>query len=331
MISPDRLHADPHWFPQNLDWAEGELVLIPTSRDRLSSQPFMDGRSDFSMGEPQRLSLSQALAGSPEQVPQPDRMIFHVGFCGSTLLATVLDQPGRTFVLREPNLLAELAGAHRDGVAIDEALSFARRLLRRRWSPNEFVVCKPSNWVNNLLPQFVSEPTAVRPLFMTMNARSFLVAAFRGGRDRLAFLIRLAAHLSSALEDGPNLWRIGSVTTADPLDRAARLVLLAHELQMRLFAAAQAHGRWDDKHCLEFSEVQRDLPAAAGKASRALGLSLSGSELARAVRLMDDKHAKQTGLHFSAARRVCQDRDVEQHHGSRINAALAWGRSAFTH
>ena len=315
--------ADPHWFPHHLDLAKGELLLFPTTRERLAAEPFVDGRSDFSTGKAMQIGLAEAIDGAPDS-PGPDRMIFHVGFCGSTLLATVLDQPGRCFVAREPNLLAELASARSHGKAIAAPLDLARRLLRRRWSEGEVVACKPSNWVNNLLPELLAEPASIRPVFITMEPRAFLLAAFRGGRDRLAFLIRLAAHLAATAPGGQALWQAGSVETADPLERAARLVLVALELQLRLFRSAAPSG--EDQR-LSFADIQNDLPMAARRAARALDLPLDDREIAEAVNASQGRHAKQRGLSYSAERRAGEDEEVERHHGKRIDAALEWGRS----
>jgi hypothetical protein len=324
LTSTERMLADPHWFPHHLDLAADELLLYPTTRERLAAEPFIDGRSDFSTGEGRRIGLAGATVAAPDS-PGPDRMIFHVGFCGSTLLATVLDRPGSCFVAREPNLLAELASAPSAGADIAAPLALARRLLRRRWAEGEIVACKPSNWVNNLLPELLADPASIRPVFITMEPRAFLLAAFRGGRERLAFLIQLAAHLATTAPGGAAMWQAGSVDTADPLDRAARLVLVAHALQNRLFAAG---GPWGEGHRIDFADLQRDLLGAAVKAAHALDLPLSENEIGEAVNTAQGRHAKQRGLSYSAERRAAQDEEVERHHGARIDAALKWGRSA---
>jgi hypothetical protein len=312
--------ADPHWFPHHLDLTAGVLLLYPTTRERLAAEPFIDGRSDFSTGEGRRIGLAEAIAAAPDSVG-PDRMIFHVGFCGSTLLATLLDRPGSCFVAREPNLLAELASAQSRGEEVGAPLDLARELLRRRWLEREVVACKPSNWVNNLLPELLAEPASIRPLFITMSPRAFLLAALRGGRERLAFLIQLAAHLVPAVAGGDAMWQVGSVDTADPLDRAARLVLVAHALQGRLFAAG---ADWGEEHRIDFADLQRDLFGAAVKAARALDLPLSEEDIGEAVRVQQGRHAKQRGLDYSAERRAAEDDEVERHHGERIDRALQW-------
>jgi hypothetical protein len=323
-----RLLADPHWFPHHIDLETGELALSPATRERLAAEPFIDGRSDFSTGPPIRVKLADALATDDRSDVEPDRMIFHVGFCGSTLLATLLDRPGRVFVAREPNVLAELANAKIAGADVDLPLRLVRHLLRRPWSAGEKTVCKPSNWVNNLLPEFTREPAAIRPLFISMEPRAFLVAAFRGGRDRLAFLISLAAHLASAASGGREAWRAASAAAADPLDRAARIVLAAHHMQTRLFAVAQAEGGWGAEHRLDFSNLQADPSEAARQASRALEVDLSNAELVEAVEAKAGQHAKQRSVGYSAERRATEDQAVEHHHRARIDAALEWSRSA---
>lgn len=90
-------------------------------------------------------------------------MDLHTGFCGSTLLATVLDQPARALVLSEPHLLAALAEQAKGFPSVQTVLWQALGLLHRPLTAGEQVVRKPTNWFNNLVPLLAAAPTTVLP------------------------------------------------------------------------------------------------------------------------------------------------------------------------
>jgi hypothetical protein len=314
---------DPCWFPHRIDFAEGTLELRPTTRDRLAAEPFIDGRTDFSTGASHLVPLDRALATALVPGSEPDRLIFHMGFCGSTLLATILDRPGKVFVAREPNILVDLADASRSGEAIDASLDMALGLLRRPFSEGEQSVIKPSNWVNGLLP-VLARRKDLRALFVTTTPRDALIAALRGGRERLTFVLSLGQHLSVGLMGAPQVWRTSAVEIADPLDRAARMVLAVHWMQERLFAAATSTMQPGSFSIISFEEIRADLTQSAVKARDTLESPLSDEEIDEAAGSRSGRNAKQRGADYSPDRRAAEDDMLLKAHGARIDRALRW-------
>lgn len=294
------------------------MVFVPTTRERLAAEPFIDGRRDIATGLAVTLPVAELLEAWKPADTEPNRFIFHVGFCGSTLLATLFEIPGHSFAYREPNILADLANRQRQGKDIVAILPLVLALLRRPWRAGEVNVCKPSNWVNSLILPIVEARPGIRAVTISMQPRDFLIAAFRGGRDRLAFLIQLAAHLAPSVPDAAGLWEQASEELADPLDRAARLTLLALRLQKRLFAAASV------EPLLDFRDLTERPHEALVAAAAALGLPLSTEEVDRAIARHAGKHSKNPGATFSAEQRGHDDADVERHHRATFDRALAW-------
>ena len=107
----EQVLADARFFPAHIDFDRDCLILIETSRDRLMHTPFIDGRTPIGEGIALEVPLREAIAARWPVTRRPDRFIFHVAFCGSTLLSTLLDIEGRTFAEREPNVLVELSDA----------------------------------------------------------------------------------------------------------------------------------------------------------------------------------------------------------------------------
>jgi hypothetical protein len=317
-----------------LSLAEAEAELVPVRAEALRAASFIDGRSDFSCGPPQTLALASFLRDEAAPAP-PSRMIFHTGFCGSTLLARLLDWPAVALVLREPNCLADLANqraaADRNAQrleAFDAALASALRHLARPWADGETIVVKPSNWVNNLLPSLVPAGP-LHPLFLVPSRRDFLTAVLRGGPDRVAFTARAAVHLSSASDEAARLLAAALGADQDQRTSLARIAVTTHEIQRRQFAAAIDRGGWGDDHRLDQAELTADPEAALRKAAAALDLDLPPRAIRANVAAWAGRHAKAPANAYSRASEQEVGAAIEAEHGATIERALEWAQATF--
>ena len=310
----DAVLSEPAFFPHRIDVENNQIVFVPTFPEWLARPSFIDGRSDFSAGPSLTFPLDAVLAAGEERPAGPDRMIFHVSFCGSTLLARMLELPGSAFVLKEPNALVDLADLKKAGGQIGPALEWLRASLRRRWQADEPVVVKPSNWANNLLPELTADPAAIRPVFVTMARRPFLIAVLRGGRDRLAFTARAAAHLAPAAQ-----LQAAISASDDPLTRAVHLAAVTLYVQMSAFAAVCRKGQAIDAAELTGAPVE-----AALTTNRMLDLGIDPELLARNAASKSGEDSKNPGRAFTPAGRASDDDSVEQHHGSMLDSVLVW-------
>jgi len=326
------LWADPSFFLHSLDVQADRAIFFPTTRGLLSEAAFVDGRSQIATGAPVPARLSELLTRDQGVAPSPDRFIFHLSFCGSTLLARLLDRAGVSLVLKEPNCLVDLATwktlmirAGKLDRRFGGALQFSRSILRRRWSEDETITIKPSSWVNNLLDELTADPGRILPLFVTMERSAFVRAVFRGGTDRLAFIAQLAWHLASDVPDGDRLLQEAVDAAGDPLGRAANLAVLVHHLQLSLFDKALKRGAWHSDHVIDFDEVTTAPYDAAVRASHVLRLGLSPQQIEFAVERCARNHSKAPDIGFTLARRRSEDEAVDAHHQATMTAAVAWG------
>jgi hypothetical protein len=313
------MSPSPRLFLHKLDSAARTGTFVRTTPAMLRATPFLDGRTPYWQGLPIEAPLSASEPG-----PGPQRILFHIGFCGSTLLATLLDQPGSTLVLREPQALTDLA-AHKSALdregrhdpALPALLADAGAALRRPWVADEPVVIKPSNWVNNLLPDITANHAQIRPLFLTMARRGFVRAVLRGGPARLAFAARACVHLGNA--DKADAARIAqALASSDEADeRLLALAVLLYDIQLALFQSAAKAGGWDNSHWLSLEGFRADPAAGLIAAARALAVAPPppGHTLSY--------HAKQPGTLFSADAEAQADSAIEAAHGIRIDRALA--------
>jgi hypothetical protein len=324
---------DPGLFPHRLSFDEDLVGFLPTNAGRLRAASFLDGRSDFSTGPARAIAMRDVLrpAATP---PGPHRYIFHVSFCGSTLLSRLLDHPGRAIVLREPQCLSDLAArramldqAGDSDSRVDAMLARLPALLDRRWQRDEAVVIKPSNWVNNLVLALCAGPPRVLPIFLTITPRAFLQAVFRGGGQRIAFTARAAVHFSQA--GHTNAPRVAAALQGerDQAVKLARLAALAHRMQEELFAKARTAGGWGPGHCLDFAELSARPLASARRAAVLLGLDLPEDVIAANARKWLPLNAKAPEAAYSGTVQDTTNRAVDESFGRIIDEALDWART----
>lgn len=306
-------------FLHKVDPAKRTGTLVRTSAAALRGAAFLDGRTRYWEESP----VEQDIVPIKSDVGL-HRYIFHVGFCGSTLLARLLDQPGQTLVLREPQSLTDIAAYRsaldREGLHdpnLSPLLTAVCASLHRPWQPDERVVIKPSNWVNVLLPDLVTtRPT--RPLFLTMERRAFVRAILRGGPARIAFAARAAVHLSNGSDGNAAQVAKALARPVSDDDRLLTLAGLLYDFQQERFSAAARAGGWPAAHWLALEQVRAD-PASALHAA-ALALDIAPPPPDRALM----EHAKQPGLPYSITSETERDSALEDEHGSRISQTLAW-------
>ncbi len=326
--APDDLDVNPDWLLDRVDAAHGRAWFVRSDRQRLIDTLFLDGRTPFADGQPACVDFDQLIGTAALGAKVQIRLVMHMSFCGSTQLAHLLAASGAATLLKEPHALVDLADWHRSlaeqGVADDRlapVLGSALRLLSREWPGAGPTVIKPSNWANSLMPALARRDFDIRAILIVIDRRAFLRAAFRGGRDRLAFTARAAAHFAGAMSQTDCL-AAAVIGVTDPLDQVARLALIAHHFQRQLFDAAIA--AFARTLVIDYSLIRDDPRAALSGAVEALGLIATDAAIGRAVEERQAMDAKQPGEAFSATAQGNEDGAVEQHHAARFDAAVAW-------
>lgn len=307
-----------------VDRQAGMMTFVPTTRAALAASPFIDGRAPFAAGPEIAVALDAALATAAGTPPAGEvyRYILHMGFCGSTLLARLLDRPGSVLTLREPAALTDIANWQADldergagDARLPAALAFARRCLQRRWAPGEAVVIKPSNWDNNLADALAQDAHVV---VVTIAPRDFVTAIFRGGRDRMLHAARAFVHLATAAPEFLPLFTAATAIDNAPFEKVARIAALWHALQLHLLTRVPAPTR------IDFTVI-RDTPEIALRlACQALRLPPPAphDRVTRTATL--GLNAKAPGARYSADAHARADAQVAAHYGAAIDNALDW-------
>ena len=325
-LSLTDLFARAELLPHSIDFAAGQLTFVRAQRSRVEQLPFIDGRQAFGEMGPS-VPLGDMLGFEWERPIEPARYIFHVGFCGSTFLATVLQHAG-VLALREPHILIDVSDAFEaspSDPAVSSLANLAADLLRRTWLQGESVVCKPSNWCNNLIPLLLDSRRQARAVFLTATPQEYLIAVLRGGSSRIENVARTAHHLLRSRPDGLDQWNEVMRSAADPLERGARLALVALEGHLRSFASADARKTNSVFSVANLNARPMDVVLEVAKK---LELSLDDPAIAAAISLTEGLHSKLPGQSFSIDEREILNNRVRHEHARVIRGALAWGETA---
>lgn len=214
--------VDPCWFPEGFDPHRDEFSFVATDRQQLATNAFLDGRWNRTGARHLRASAKDVLPHAVETHTAPG-IVWHTGFCCSTLLARALDQPGANLSLCEPQVLVDIAEAQRTQLLSGDAVSVAVRralfLLSRPFAPNERVTLKPSPAANSLLPD-AAKQTAGPMLFLFSDCTSFVISICRMGEQGRKYVRRLFLAL---LADGhaQGKWPVPKLLSLSDLELAA--------------------------------------------------------------------------------------------------------------
>ncbi|NNC98960.1 MAG: hypothetical protein HKN85_02135, partial [Gammaproteobacteria bacterium] len=258
--------------------------------------------------------------------------LLHTSFCGSTLLARMLDVPGRAFCYKEPQALihlAQLKGSPSDYFRDDDKwqllIDFVLGQLRQRWSHNEPSIIKPSNWVNSILPDLAAATGGLKAVMLSIGAADFLAAVFRGGGERVRFTYSLLTHLQPSLPEYTDL--IASVLAAelDTVQMFARMTLIAHAMQLRAFSQLASLLPADDfGHC-SYNGLLRDSETLSQRAAKTLELDLSLSELKSSIESNVRRHSKVSDRDYDQRQAEQVNREVNSAYFDSFLDALYWG------
>jgi hypothetical protein len=182
-VEPQEILAKAEWFPAEYDIPTRKLRFVQSSRGTIANETFLgEGKWDYSELPQVEYSERALLQYLPETRPKPQiNFIWHTGFCCSTLIARLLDVPGRNLSVKEPGVLLLLADVKRQN-AMAPGRTFSPRfadllfyLLGRPFGAGERITIKPTNSCNYVLRDAASL-TEGKHLFLYSDCRSFLIS-----------------------------------------------------------------------------------------------------------------------------------------------------------
>jgi len=330
----------PEYFLDAIDLQNESFKFVKTTRETLSTSSFLDGRTGLSTdGDDYFLPIKEVLSwdkGSIAKRPV-NRFIFHMSFCGSTLVSRVFDQPSIATSHKEPKILLQLAEIkaanldwYRNRQQWQALMRFVLEQLSKRWSPDEPVVIKPSNWANSMLPQLIEDGGPSRAMFLSISPSDFLISVFRGGSDRVQFTYAVLKHLVIAF---PEFTSIVAEVEADNLsstDMFARLSLIVHAIQQKAFVRSSGNASLIAQYQCNYHELLNSPAECLQHAVSALDLSFKTSQLNESINKNFNNHSKVTKRSFDVyeARKV--DQQVCAVYNDTFSRSFEWAEKNLT-
>jgi hypothetical protein len=326
----------PEFFLTELNVTSGFLKFLHTDTTALQRASFLDGRSELSLEKNiYTVSLSEAMSWYEARGRSwnQGRLIFHIAFCGSTLLSRVLDTSESVFVYKEPQVLTDLEVAMRQGDtfcpsghAWDQVLGLVLSQFNSSPTDSFARVIKPSNLMNSIVPDIFGLDDKNRAVFLSMAPRAFLIAVLRGGSDRVAYIFRVLENLRATAPAISKIVDNMNLKDASEMFLVARKILLTHALQTRIFSQAMASLSDDRYYQLSYEQLMASPHEHIGKVSAALDLQLSPEQINKNIDSTFKLHSKVNDRPFDSLIAAEVDVQVIEHYGALIDEALKWYR-----
>jgi hypothetical protein len=197
----EEVFSSPTWYPVELDLGRNRLSFLRLSREDYAKATFLEIRQ-LQRHETCKLNIDDLLLYSyrASEKPAPIQYILHGAFCCSTLLARYLDLLPRPFALREPGILATIAGLgsphtpararlnriYGSGAAArwEELFVLCMRLLGRTYADNDVVVIKVNDLCNAFGHVLLERDPESKTVFLATNLRTFLLSTLKTEKRR---------------------------------------------------------------------------------------------------------------------------------------------------
>ncbi len=307
-------------FPVKLDMLADQVTVRDLPRQDRVRAAFHDARllRDASMGEV--IELQRLLSNYRDRLFVPERVhyIFHTAFCGSTLLARYLDQPGGVSVFKEPQALAHLAWC-RETREVDadrwrETIALMVRLISRTSSAGEVPVIKLHDGCNTMIDSLLGLHPDSRGVIVYSDLPTFLLSCLKNVSRRRYVRDRIRWN-GIARVDALREIDLDQLVDAEAI---AALWLAQHEICRR---ALERHG--DRLRSVNGSMLRRRSPETLRSVATHFGIELSPRFAGQITRREGKVHAK-SGGRYRPFERALRDRVRRRLYASEMQAATAW-------
>jgi hypothetical protein len=314
--------ADPHWFLDQLDLETGQARFVRADRATLSGQAFLDPRWD--RNRLPSATIQGAALDRTESTLVPLHFIWHTSFCCSTVIAALLDKPGRCLALKEPRALVDLADLKRRQQVLKRPglTSAVFGLYARRFEPDEQILIKPSNFANNLIAEAATFSDG-RMLMLHSSCRSFLISIVKAGEARRSYVRQL--FISLAADGHPQAqWPLTTLLGLSDMHIAA----VVWHMQMATLQSAMAM-LGDRAASIDGDAFLRRPREALEALNGFFGLNLGSDEMDRRASASNlDRDVKTGAPGAGPDRRRAEAEGVERTLAAHLDTLVAWASQA---
>ena len=335
--SAEQLLNDACSFLHAFNKSTDTFTFVKTNERILRQLAFIDGRENISVNNDYYHLKAEDIEEQylANEVKSPLRFIFHIGFCGSTLLANTLGQQSeKVLCYKEPQILIDLAQlkanqhlCYRDHTQWKKYLQLCLSQLNKIFSVGQASVIKPSNWVNSLLPDLVKTCPDIRAVFISMPLEDYLIAVFRGGQERIQFIYELRQHLVHDLSEYAALCQEIDQSDDEILLQVGKTIAVVYLMQQQLFKQAQKLLKTEQYKLIDYHQISGMPEVSIKQVSQALMLGLEIEEIQSAIADSFTKHAKDSRYEYSINKQAEVNHQVLNYYHVIIEQVSLWCHS----
>jgi len=313
--------ADPDWIPHTFDAGGTNLTFVHVPRAARADLMFLSDEhfaGNFAKAVFPAAAVEAEIGDTPGA---PMHFIFHTSFCCSTLLANALDVPGATSVLKEPDVLINLANRliRSDDQANRQRLELVLRLLGRPFAPGDTIIVKPTNFANRLLENVLAQRPGSKAVLLHSDVETFLRSLLKRGMFGRIFGRKLFSQLRSwsPLDFGYGADELLQLTDV-------QTTALAWLMQIHHFDA-MARAFKDRVVVLDSPALLADPAAAIDKVQTLFELGLGQSQIqAIATGPVFSKHSKFSDRDYSTHAREKEHKAATETHAEELEMVVKW-------
>lgn len=314
--------TDPEWLPHTYDVEGTNLTSVHVPGAARAGLMFLSDEHFAGNFRKETFPAAAIAAEAASAARAPIHFIFHTSFCCSTLFAKALDVPGLTSVLKEPDVLINLANRliRNDDAANRQRLELVLRLLERPLSPGETTIVKPTNFSNRLLDLSLALRPNARAVLLYSDVETFLRSLLKRGMFGRIFGRQLFNQLSgwSPLKFGYDPRQLLEQTDV-------QIAALAWLMQMHHFDAISRAFGPDRVMLLDSATLLADPAEAIDKAQTLFGLGLDRAQVdAIASGPVFSKHSKFSDRDYSAEAREEEHKAATEAHSEELGMVVQW-------
>jgi len=170
--------VSPSWHLYDLNAHEGCLKFISMNESCYQSSIFLDHR----VQRPNQNEMITPIPLIPSVKAGSGHYLFHSSFCGSTLIASVLQHPDTFLALKEPTVLWRISGLKQNpdlalsDSQLQQLLKVSLSSLCESFHSNQQVVIKPTNLASNLIEDIRKVQSDARMVLLYDDLQSYIVS-----------------------------------------------------------------------------------------------------------------------------------------------------------
>lgn len=332
MKLPASIFETPALFPEKIDLQNKKFHFCNMTSDSYLRSPFLDHRIVKKNSDSLILEIDQLIAENPVTLPGITHYVFHSAFCCSTLFSRCLNAVESALVLREPNILMELASIYRfsgtrmlpsiDNKFLDGIFELLSGLMARRFDQYGVVVIKPTDAVNNIMAQLLEVNSGNRGLIIYSDVEHFLTAIFKR-TERGEWIKVRAVELSldeMKLHGGVKV----NPETLNAHQKAALVWVLHMNKFNHLVSSAGGNVKTINNEIFMASPVE-----VVQKYLDFLGVEIDEEKIEGPVLEMMKGHSKSSKLSYSNEQREQDYLTARKKYDSEIKESVEWAKSVF--